>query len=89
METWMLMEYCERGSLEAMLRAGRFKLPSGQPNLPMIITCLLDIASGLQFPASLFHREHEKIPALHQNFQKHGSRADMGVSESYTSIPAT
>lgn len=46
METWMLMEYCERGSLEYIIKTGRCKLPNGHPNLPMIIACLLDIASG-------------------------------------------
>lgn len=43
----MLMEFCERGSLEDMMKAGRFKLPNGQPNLPMIVACLLDIAAGV------------------------------------------
>lgn len=58
METWMLMEYCERGSLEFIIRTGRSKLSNGQPNLPMIIACLLDIASGrvnLVAPAIVDH----------------------------------
>ena len=45
----MVMEFCERGSLEDMMKLGRFKLPTGHPNLPMITACLLDIASGKLF----------------------------------------
>jgi hypothetical protein len=45
-ETWMLMEYCERGSLDELVRSGRLRLETGYPDLPVILACLLDIASG-------------------------------------------
>jgi len=50
-ETWMLMEYCERGSLADALRSGRLRRPdtSGTPDMLAIIACLLDIASGMEY----------------------------------------
>ncbi|KAK9827328.1 hypothetical protein WJX81_005997 [Elliptochloris bilobata] len=50
-ETWMLMEYCERGSLADALRSGRLRRPdtTGTPDMQTIIACLLDIASGMEY----------------------------------------
>ena len=47
-ETWMLMEYCERGSLADALRTGRLRRPhgTGLPDLAALVACLLDIAQG-------------------------------------------
>lgn len=62
-ETWMLMEYCEMGSLHDWLQAGKFKLPSGHPNLPVIVACLFNIASGnLALTCYVFLSKHAPFP---------------------------
>jgi hypothetical protein len=34
LETWMILEYCERGSLERAIKQGRFKkAANGQPEM--------------------------------------------------------
>jgi hypothetical protein len=42
LETWLLMEYADRGSLSDALRSGRFPTH----DFTAIYKCLLDIASG-------------------------------------------
>ena len=54
LETWILMELADRGSLSDALRAGRFPTH----DFTAIFRCLLDIASGaalhLRFLSALF-----------------------------------
>lgn len=40
------MEYAEKGSLADAIRVGRLKGSNGFPDLQIVISCLLDIASG-------------------------------------------
>ncbi|KAK9823953.1 hypothetical protein WJX72_006631 [[Myrmecia] bisecta] len=51
-ETWMLLEYCDRGSLERAIESGRF-MRNGAPDLPSIYRTLIDIAAGLDYLHSL------------------------------------
>ncbi|KAK9794907.1 hypothetical protein WJX73_003974 [Symbiochloris irregularis] len=49
-ETWMLLEYCDRGNLDSGMRNGRFKVKStGDPDLVCIYRCLIDIAAGMDY----------------------------------------
>mgnify|MGYP001807245880 CR=1 FL=1 len=32
-QTWIVMEYCPKGSLEKTVKLGRLKLPDGQPDM--------------------------------------------------------
>lgn len=45
LETWLVMEYCDRGSLLQVIRAGRF-IKDGTADLLAMYKCLLDIATG-------------------------------------------
>lgn len=49
LETWLLMEYADRGSLSDALRSGRFPIH----DYSAIYRCLLDIASGVLQALSL------------------------------------
>ena len=49
LETWLLMEYADRGSLSDALRSGRFPLR----DYNAIYRCLLDIASGATLVSSM------------------------------------
>ncbi|CAL8462804.1 g2337 [Coccomyxa elongata] len=49
LETWCLMEYAEKGSLADALRTGRLRRPNGLPDLSMVLSCLTDIASGMEY----------------------------------------
>jgi len=43
-------EFCDRGSLSDMVRASRFRRkPDAEPDLPAIIRCLIDVASGMDY----------------------------------------
>eukprot|EP00775_Hariotina_reticulata_P004708 gene4708-4959_t len=54
METWMIMEFCEKGSLERAINHGTFVRRSDrQPEMIGIFKALLDIASGLDFLHSI------------------------------------
>ena len=48
-ETWLLMEFCERGSLADALAAGRLRHPpkTELPDLAMLVVCLLEVAQGM------------------------------------------
>ncbi|BDA40615.1 probable LIM domain-containing serine/threonine-protein ki at C-terminar half [Coccomyxa sp. Obi] len=48
LETWMLLEYCDQGNLEAAARESRFK-----NDFATIYLCLMDIASGMDYLHSL------------------------------------
>jgi hypothetical protein len=51
LETWLVMEYCDRGSLLDAVRAGRFyRKRDGEPDMVSIYRCLLDIATGACLP---------------------------------------
>lgn len=46
-QTWLLMEFCDRGSLSDMVRANRFRRkPDGEPDMSAILRCLIDVAAG-------------------------------------------
>eukprot|EP00877_Chromochloris_zofingiensis_P004213 jgi/Chrzof1/13793/Cz08g12190.t1 len=50
LETWMILEYCERGSLDRAVSAGRFvRRDNQQPEMIGIYKALLDIISGLDY----------------------------------------
>ncbi|CAL8467074.1 g6610 [Coccomyxa elongata] len=48
LETWMLLEFCDQGNLEAAARESRFK-----NDFATIYLCLMDIASGMDYLHSL------------------------------------
>ncbi|EIE27156.1 kinase-like protein [Coccomyxa subellipsoidea C-169] len=49
LETWCLMEYAEKGSLADALRVGRFNRPNGLPDISTVLSCLTDVASGMEY----------------------------------------
>eukprot|EP00208_Stichococcus_sp_RCC1054_P005154 CAMPEP_0206136620 /NCGR_PEP_ID=MMETSP1473-20131121/1860_1 /ASSEMBLY_ACC=CAM_ASM_001109 /TAXON_ID=1461547 /ORGANISM="Stichococcus sp, Strain RCC1054" /LENGTH=861 /DNA_ID=CAMNT_0053529295 /DNA_START=345 /DNA_END=2930 /DNA_ORIENTATION=+ len=54
LQTWMLLEYCDRGSLEQAIRARRFyKKVDGTLDLLSVCRTLLDIAAGIQYLHSI------------------------------------
>lgn len=50
-ETWMLLEYADRGSLEEAIEQHRFhrKALQGRPDLVSVYRTLLDVVSGMQY----------------------------------------
>jgi hypothetical protein len=49
LETWLIMEYCDRGSLADAIRLRRFyDKTTGTPDLLSIYRCLLDVATGVE-----------------------------------------
>ena len=48
LETWLILEYCDQGSLHDAVCSGRFRRDSGAGLL-----CLLDVAAGMQHLHSL------------------------------------
>ena len=55
----MVMEWCDRGSLEAAVTDGTFhphemELGQEQPDMPMICATLLDVSAGMAY----LHRMH-------------------------------
>ena len=54
-ETWIVLEYCDRGSLEDAIAAGRFMKPDGggDRDLASIYAALRDVAAGMEYLASL------------------------------------
>eukprot|EP00879_Flechtneria_rotunda_P007950 GHRR01008329.1.p1 GENE.GHRR01008329.1~~GHRR01008329.1.p1 ORF type:complete len:1448 (+),score=551.05 GHRR01008329.1:1287-5630(+) len=54
LETWMLMEFCEKGSLERAIGLGRFiRRQDQKPEMIGIYKALLDTASGLDYLHSI------------------------------------
>ncbi|KAK9817737.1 hypothetical protein WJX72_001463 [[Myrmecia] bisecta] len=50
METWMVLEYCDKGSLEEALDNKWLHSPNvGLPDMASIYRCLLDIAGGMDY----------------------------------------
>ena len=46
-ETWMLLEYCDRGNLDSGMRSGRFKVKSsGEPDM-VGVDCPVVLSLGL------------------------------------------
>ncbi|CAL8465702.1 g5238 [Coccomyxa elongata] len=49
-ETWLLLEYCDMGSLmDAVGKVGFLSPPKGPANLPIVVATALGMASGLAF----------------------------------------
>ncbi|GAB4819737.1 hypothetical protein N2152v2_006783 [Parachlorella kessleri] len=49
-ETWMLLEYCDKGSLAESIKARRFlSRRTGQPHLRAVLMCLADVARGMAY----------------------------------------
>jgi len=50
-ETWMLLEYADRGSLEEAIAQKRFRRKSDRSQIDMLSVCrtLLDVVSGMQY----------------------------------------
>ncbi|KAK9822208.1 hypothetical protein WJX81_005892 [Elliptochloris bilobata] len=51
-ETWMLLEYCDRGNLDRAI-LNRVFLRDGKPNLDAVLRSLIDIAAGMDYLHSL------------------------------------
>lgn len=49
METYLVMEYCDRGSLADAISNRRFHTPApeSRPDVLAMLRCLLDIATGV------------------------------------------
>ncbi|CAL5218358.1 g20 [Coccomyxa viridis] len=51
-ELWLILEFCDRGSVQEAVDRGVFKLqmsPSAPPDVPVILTTATEIASGMAF----------------------------------------
>lgn len=54
METWLLLEYCDRSHLGAAIAKGKFRRRAdGAPDMVAILRSLLEIASGMAYLHSL------------------------------------
>eukprot|EP00884_Botryococcus_braunii_P017569 jgi/Botrbrau1/4496/Bobra.0220s0029.1 len=47
METLLISEYCDKGTLDRAVRKGALLLANDEPNLEAIYRCLLDVAAGM------------------------------------------
>ena len=59
-ETWLVMEYCNEGSLEKALKKKRLNSKDGKPRAPLILELLMDVATGMLFlhqSANLIHAD--------------------------------
>jgi hypothetical protein len=56
-QTWIVMEYCPKGSLEKTVKLGKLKLPDGQPDM-------VSDADGSGNPSSM-HAMHQHACILH------------------------
>jgi serine/threonine protein kinase len=52
-ETWIIQELCDRGSLETAIAAGKFMKADGTRDMPAILSVLRDVAAGMEYLASL------------------------------------
>ncbi|PRW58809.1 kinase [Chlorella sorokiniana] len=52
-ETWMVLEYCDRGSLADALAERRLVGKDGRTHMVAVLLCLLDVASGMSYLHSL------------------------------------
>eukprot|EP00884_Botryococcus_braunii_P005691 jgi/Botrbrau1/15122/Bobra.0283s0001.1 len=53
-ETWMILEFCDKGTVEQAMASGRFKTRgTNTPDMLMVLACLKDIASGMEYLHSL------------------------------------
>lgn len=52
-ETWMIMEYCDKGSLQGAIDRGWFRTPravkDGKPHLPSILAIASDVSSAMAY----------------------------------------
>ncbi|KAL4434239.1 hypothetical protein ABPG75_000680 [Micractinium tetrahymenae] len=62
-ETWIVSEFCERGTLGDALEDRRLLLPNGRPHMVAVYLCLLDIAAGMQYLHSLGIMHSDLKPA--------------------------
>lgn len=88
LQTWLLLEYCDRGTLRRAVRAGRLRRsggeeedPQGGPaDIPKILTYAMDIASGLAFlhGQSIVHGDLHSDNVLLQSIRRasRGSSSD-------------
>ncbi|BDA46411.1 probable serine/threonine-protein kinase/receptor R826 at N-terminal half [Coccomyxa sp. Obi] len=54
LETWLLLEFCDRGNLDrAIMQQKSFQYSNGKPNLESMYRCLIDIAAGMDYLHSL------------------------------------
>lgn len=62
-ETWIVSEYCERGTLGDILAQKALKMPDGSPHMANIYLCLMDVATGMQYLHSLGVMHSDLKPA--------------------------
>ncbi|KAL4434240.1 hypothetical protein ABPG75_000681 [Micractinium tetrahymenae] len=62
-ETWIVSEFCERGTLADALANKMLLLPDGRPKMIPVYLCLLDIAAGMQYLHSLGIMHSDLKPA--------------------------
>lgn len=66
LETWLILEFCDRGNLADAVQKGRLKLRgSDMPDLPAILRCLVDIAAGVQLPISFMVGRFSALSSFH------------------------
>ena len=86
LETWIVLEYCDRGSLEAAIAAGRFMRGDGGGggrDMAAIYAALRDVAAGMEYLASLgvVHADLKPANILLKSTAADGERQNGGEGE--------
>jgi len=87
-ETWLVMEFCEKGSLYGAMKRKKFNTANGVPNRKTILKLLIDVAEGMEFlhsgPRAVLHGDLKPANILLKAGAEPGSVtavvADFGLS---------
>jgi len=87
-ETWLVMEFCEMGSLYGAMKRKKFYTANGVPNRKTILKLLIDVAEGMEFlhsgPRAVLHGDLKSANILLKAGAEPGSVtavvADFGLS---------
>lgn len=87
-ETWLVMEFCEKGSLYGAMKRKKFYTANGVPDRNSILKILIDVAEGMEFlhsgPRAVLHGDLKPANILLKAGAEPGSMtavvADFGLS---------
>ncbi|KAL4553384.1 hypothetical protein Ndes2526B_g03247 [Nannochloris sp. 'desiccata'] len=87
-ETWLVMEFCEKGSLYGAMKRKKIYTANGAPNRTALLNILIDVAEGMEFlhsgPRAVLHGDLKPANILLKAGSEPGSVtavvADFGLS---------
>ncbi|KAL4540218.1 hypothetical protein Ndes2526A_g03213 [Nannochloris sp. 'desiccata'] len=87
-ETWLVMEFCEKGSLYGAMKRKKIYTANGAPNRTALLNILIDVAEGMEFlhsgPRAVLHGDLKPANILLKAGSDPGSVtavvADFGLS---------